>query len=136
MSRFAYAQGLSKSPGACIILEVLLYCPYLRFDDDGIEPPIMKDVVPTPITMNILAHEPFVVVLKLPLVVPKSIFDFDEENVDEHDDIAQSLGSMGIREETKESINNCIQVILSTSLTHHSVFFANALYVCLNKPFT
>ena len=40
-----------------------------------------------------------------------------------HDDIAQSLGSMGVCQETEESIDNHIQVILSTHLTHHYIFF-------------
>ena len=83
----------------------------------------MEDVVPIPITMNIVAHEPFVVVLELPLVVLELIFDFVEETMREHDDIAQSLRSMGVCEETEESIDNHIQVILSTHLTHHSIFF-------------
>ena len=92
--------------------------------------------MPAPIIVSIVAHEPFVVVSELPLVVPELIFDFAEEIVGEHDDITQSLGSMGVCEETEESIDDHIQEILSTPLTHHSVFFGNALYVCLNKPFT
>ena len=82
----------------------------------------MEDVVPTPITMSIVAHEPSVVVLESPLVVHESIFDFVEEIVGEHDDIAQSLGLMDFREETDKSIDDHIQVILSTHLTHHFVF--------------
>ena len=78
----------------------------------------MKDVVPAPITMSIVAHEP-----ELPLVVLESIFDFVKETVGEHDDIAQSLGSMGVHEESEESIDNRIQVILSTHLTHYSISF-------------
>ena len=110
-------------PGACVILEVLLYCPDLRFNDDGIEPLVMEDVVPTPITLSIVAHKPFVVVSKSPLDVHKSIFDFVEETVEEHDDIAQSLGSMGVHLKTEESMDDRIQVILSTHLTQHSIFF-------------
>ena len=110
------------TPGACIILEILLYCPDLRFDDDGIEPFVMEDVIPTLVTVNIVSHEPSLVVPDPPLVVLESIFDFAKEIV-EHDDIALSLGSMGACEETEESIDNRIQVILSTHLTHHSIFF-------------
>ena len=110
------------TPRACIVLEVLLYCPDLRFDDDGIEPPVMEDVVPTPFSMSIVANEPSVVVSEPPLVVLESIFDFSKETVGKHDDIAQSLGSTGVRKETEESFDNRIQVILSTHLTHYSVF--------------
>ena len=110
------------SLGACIVLEVLLYCLDLRFDDDGIEPLVMEDVVPVPVTVSIVAHEQFVVVPKPALVVPESIFDFVEETVEEHDDIAQLLGSTGVRQGTEESIDDCIQVVLSTHLTHHSIF--------------
>ena len=52
----------------------------------------MEDVVPTPITMIVVPHEPSIVVLEPPLVVPDSIFDFADETMGEHDDIAQSLG--------------------------------------------
>ena len=75
-----------------------------------------------PITMSIVPHEPSVVVPEPPLVVCESIFDFALETMEEHDDIVQSLGSMGVCEETEESIDDRIQVILSTHLTHHSVF--------------
>ena len=78
--------------------------------------------MPTPITVSIVPHEPFVVVPKLPVVVPESIFDFAEEIGGKYDDIAQSLGSMGVREETEESIDDRIQVSLSMHLTNHSVF--------------
>ena len=37
-----------------------------------------------------------------------SIFDFAEETIREHDGIAQSLGSMGVREETEKSIDDRI----------------------------
>ena len=60
---------------ACDVLEVLLYCPDLRFGDDDIEPPVMEDVVPTTMTVSVVPHEPAVVVPEPPLVVPKSIFD-------------------------------------------------------------
>ena len=53
----------------------------------------------------------------------------------EHDDIAQSLGSMGVREETEKSIDNRIQVFPLCTL-HTTPFLVNALYVCLNEPFT
>ena len=43
--------------------------------------------------------------------------------MEEHDVIPQSLASTEIHEETEESIDDCIQVILSTHLRHHSVFF-------------
>ena len=122
------------TPRACVVLEVLLYCPDLRFNDDGIKPLVMEDVVQAPVTMSIVTHEPFLVVSELPLVVTKSIFDLVEEIVGEHDDIAQSLGSMGIRKEIEESIDDRIQLILSTHLIYHSIFFANALYVCMNEP--
>ena len=105
------------TPGPCVVLEGLLYCLDLRFDDDGIEPPVMEDIVPDSITVNIVSHEPFVVVSKPPLVVPESIFDFAKETMEEHDDIAQSLGSMGVRQETEESIDNRIHVIRSTPYT-------------------
>ena len=100
-----------------------MYCPNLRFNDDGIEPPVMEDVMPISVIMSIVAHEPSVVVPEPPLVVLESIFDSADETVEKHDDIAQSLGSIGVREEKVESIDNRIQVILSTHLTHHSVFF-------------
>ena len=41
----------------------------------------MEDVVSTPITVSVVPHEPSVVVLELPLVVPNSIFDFAEETM-------------------------------------------------------
>ena len=68
----------------------------------------MEDVVPAPVTVSIVAHEPSVVVLKPPLVVPELIIYFVEETMEEHDDIVQSLGSMGVHEETKESIDDRI----------------------------
>ena len=55
--------------------------------------------------------------------------------MDKHDDIAQSLGSMGVREETEKSIDNRIKVFPLCTL-HTTPFLVNALYVCLNKPFT
>ena len=55
---------------AYTVLEVLLYCPDLRVNDDGIKSPVMEDVVPAPVTMSIVAHEPSVVVSEPPLVVP------------------------------------------------------------------
>ena len=55
----------------------------------------MEDVVPTPITVIVVPHEPSVVVSEPPLVLPDSIFDFAEKTLGEHDGIAQSLGSMG-----------------------------------------
>ena len=87
------------------------------------------------VTVSIVLHEPSVVVLELPLVVPESIFDFAEETMGEHDDIAQLLRSMGVCEETEKSIDNHIQVILLRTL-HTTPFLGNALYLCLNKPFT
>ena len=95
----------------------------------------MEDVVLAPVTMSVVPHEPSVVVPETRLVEPESIFDFFEEIMGEHDDIAQSLGSMGVREETKKSIDDCIQVIPLCSL-HTTPFLGNALYVCLNEPFT
>ena len=95
----------------------------------------MEDVVPTPVTVSVVPHEPSVVVLEPPLVVPNSIFDFAEETMEEHDGIVQSLGSMGVREETKKSIDDCIQVTPLCTL-HTTPFLGNALYVCLNEPFT
>ena len=95
----------------------------------------MEDVVPAPVTMIVVPHKPSIVVSEPPLVVPDSIFDFAEETMGEHDDIAQSLGSMGVREETKKSIDDRIQVIPLCTL-HTTPVLGNALYVCLNKPFT
>ena len=92
----------------------------------------MEDVVPAPVTMSVVPHEPSVVVLEPPLIVPDSIFDFAEETMGEHDDIVQSLGSMGIYEETEKSIDDRIQVIPLCSL-HTTPFLGNALYVCLNE---
>ena len=82
----------------------------------------MEDVVPAPITVTVVPHEPSVVVLELPLVVPDSIFDFAEETMGEHDGIAQSLGSMGVREDTEKSIDDRIQVIPLCTL-HTTPFF-------------
>ena len=65
-----------------------MYCPDLRVGDDGIEPPVIEDVMPASVTMSVVPHEPSVVVLEPPLVVPDSIFDFAEETMEEHDDIA------------------------------------------------
>ena len=95
----------------------------------------MEDVVSTPVTVIVVPHEPSIVVLEPPLVVPNSIFDFAEETMGEHDDIAQSLGSMGVREETEKSIDDRIQVIPLCTL-HTTPVLGNALYVCLNEPFT
>ena len=97
-------------------------CSDLRVGDDGMEPPVIEDVVPAPVTVSVVPHEPYVVVLEPPLVVPDSIFDFAEESMREHDDIAQSLGSMGVREETEKSIDDCIQVIPLCTL-HTTPFF-------------
>ena len=44
----------------------------------------MKDVVPDPVTLSVVLHEPSVVVLEPPLDVPESIFDFAEETMREH----------------------------------------------------
>ena len=120
---------------AGVVLEVLLYCLDLRVDDDGMEPPIMEDVVPAPVTVIVVPHEPSIVVSEPPLVVPDSIFDFAEETMGEHDGIAQSLGSMGVCEEIEKSIDDCIQVIPLCTL-HTTPVLGNALYVCLNEPFT
>ena len=68
----------------------------------------MEDVVPALVTVIVVPHEPSVVVSEPPLVVPDSIFDFAEETMEEHDDIAQSLGSMEVRDETEKSIDNRI----------------------------
>ena len=65
----------------------------------------MEDVVLAPITVSVVIHEPFVVVLEPPIVVPDSIFDFAEETMGEYDGIAQLLGSMGVHEETEKSID-------------------------------
>ena len=94
----------------------------------------MEDVVPAPITVIVVPHEPSVVVSEPPLVLPDSIFDFAEETLGEHDGIAQSLGSMGVREETAKSIDDRIQVIPLCTL-HTTPFLGNALYICLNEPF-
>ena len=120
---------------AGVVLEVLLYCPDLRVGDDGMEPPLMEDVVQPPITVIGVLHEPSIVVSEPPLVVPDSIFVFAKETMGEHDDIAQSLGSMGVREETEKSIDDRIPVFPLCTL-HSTPFLGNALYVCLNKPFT
>ena len=48
----------------------------------------MEDVVSAPVTVSVVPHEPSVVVLEPPLVVPDLIFDFAEETMEEHDDIA------------------------------------------------
>ena len=82
----------------------------------------MEDVVPAPITVIVVPYEPSIVVSEPPLVVPDSIFDFAEETMGEHDDIAQSLGSMGVREETEKSIDDCIQVFPLCTL-HTTPFF-------------
>ena len=95
----------------------------------------MEDVMPAPITMSVVPHKPSIVVLEPPLVVPDSIFDFAEETMGEHDGIAQSLGSMGVREETEKSIDDRIQVTPLCTL-HTTLFLGNALYVCLNEPIT
>ena len=110
-------------------------CPDLRVDDDGMESFVMKDVVLAPVTVSVVPHEPSVVVLEPRLVVPDSIFDFAEETMKEHDNIAQSLGSMGVREETEKFIDDRIQVICLRSL-HTTPFLGNALHICLNEPFT
>ena len=96
---------------------------------------VMEDVVLAPVTMTAVPHEPSIVVSEPPLVLPDSIFDFAEVTMGEHDDIAQSLGSMGVREETEKSIDNRIQVFPLCTL-HTTPFFVNVLYVCLNEPFT
>ena len=95
----------------------------------------MEDVVPTPVIESVVPHEPSVVVLEPPLVVPDSIFDFAEETMGEHDGIAQSPGSMGVCEETEKSIDDRIQVTPLCTL-YTTLFLGNALYVCLNEPFT
>ena len=64
--------------------------------------------MPTPVTVSVVPHAPFVVVPELPLIVPKSIFDFAKETMGEHDNIAQSLGSMGVCEEIEKSIDDRI----------------------------
>ena len=93
----------------------------------------MEDVVPALVTVIVVPHEPSIVVSEPPLVVPDSILDFVEETMGEHDDIAQSLGSMGVREETEKSIDDRIQVIPLCTL-HTTPVLGNALYVCLNEP--
>ena len=89
----------------------------------------MEDVVPAPVTVIVVPHEPSVVVLEPPLVVPDSIFDFAEETMGEHDDIGHSLGSMGVRDETEKSIDDRIQVIPLCTLHTISVF--GQCFVCL-----
>ena len=124
------------TPRTCIVLKVLLYCSNLRFDDDGIEPPVMEDVVPAPVTMSIVAHNPFVVVSELPLVVLESIFDFVKETMGEHDDIAQSLESMGSVRKLRNPLTIAFRLFSLHTLHTIPFFFGNALYVCLNEPFT
>ena len=82
----------------------------------------MEDVVPTPVTVIVVLHEPSVVVSEPPLVVPDLIFDFAKETMGEHDNTAQSLGSMGVRDETEKSIDDRIQVIPLCTLHTISVF--------------
>ena len=48
----------------------------------------MEDVVPARIIVSVVPYEPSVVAPELPLVVPDSIFDFANETMGEHDDIA------------------------------------------------
>ena len=48
----------------------------------------MEDVVPAPVTVIVVPHEPSIVVSEPPQVVPYSIFDFAEETMGEHDNIA------------------------------------------------
>ena len=48
----------------------------------------MEDVVLAPITMSVVPHEPSIVVLEPPLVMADSIFEFSEETMGKHDDIA------------------------------------------------
>ena len=48
----------------------------------------MEDVMPVPVTVSVVFHEPSVVVLEPPLIVIDSIFDFAEETMGEHDDVA------------------------------------------------
>ena len=48
----------------------------------------MEDVVPAPVTVSVVPYEPSIVVLEPSLVVPDLIFDFAEETMEEHDDIA------------------------------------------------
>ena len=85
----------------------------------------MEDVVPAPAIVIVVPHEPSIVVSEPPLVVPDSIFDFAEETMGEHDDIALSLGSMGVREETEKSFDNRIQVIPLCTL-HTTPVLGNA----------
>ena len=91
--------------------------------------------MPAPVTVSIVPLEPSVVVPEPPLVVPELIFDFSEETIEEHDDIAQSLGSIGVCEETEKSIDDRIQVILLYTL-YTTPFLGNALYVCWNETFS
>ena len=58
-----------------------MYRPDLRFNDDGIKPPIMEDVVSASITVSIVLHEPSIVVPEPPLIVLELIFDFAEEKL-------------------------------------------------------
>ena len=48
----------------------------------------MEDVVPAPVTVSVVPHEPSIVVLEPPVVVPDLIFDFAKETMGEHDGIA------------------------------------------------
>ena len=48
----------------------------------------MEDVMPARVTVIVIPHEPSIAVSEPPLVVPDSIFDFAEETMGEHDDIA------------------------------------------------
>ena len=86
-AKWIWISYISSALLACVVLEVLMYCVDLRFNDDGIEPLVMEDVVLAPVTVSIVPHEPFVVVPEPPLVVPESIFDFSKETMGEHDDI-------------------------------------------------
>ena len=77
----------------------------------------MEDVVPTPVTVSVVPHEPSVVVLEPPLVMPNLIFDFAEETMEEHDDIAKSLGSMGSVRKLKNPLTIAFRLFLYAPYT-------------------
>ena len=96
--------------------ENVLDFPDRNFDDCPVIPRVEEEVVHTPVLQDTLAHESLNVVPEPAIHVPESFLESVPDVAQDLDDVHQSLGSMGVREDADESENDN-QVLLSNPLS-------------------
>ena len=102
--------------------------PDLNFDDCAFIPRVLEGVVHAPILVGSLDHEPPNVVPEPPLLVPESYPEIVPDVAQGLDDVHQSLGSMGVRDDADESDDD-IQVLFPNTL---SALSEHRLHSCLD----